>query len=555
MTTYYIANGGANGNSGLTTLLPWADFTNVTSGNIDPGDSILLKRGSTWRSQWGPDFDGSAGLPITLGAYDTGANPVISGANLATGWTNYSGNIWQASGSNSEGNSPREIFINGVVGDIQTSIGACVNEYDWFWSGGTLYLYATSDPDTLYTSPGVEFRNRQYCVTFDVAYWIFDGITAEKSWMGAWKSSTSSYSEIKNCVGQYAGDGFWMGNGGAHDNSVHDCVFYYNDERGMGFELNFVNNKFYRNEVYENGTNGLGDQYNSGIKFWDNTDITWTQSGNEFYENYIHDNNVGIWSDGVQNPDNPTLIHHNWIEDNVTEGIVLEVTSGTQVWGNVIVNCGTSPTGENEAWTAAGISLNTRLNYPGSNNLIYNNTIYGANVGINVWNDNYNITTMRSDNNLIKNNIVVNSITRPFSAGLGGNNVTYGSGNVYQYNCFGPESTNFIRWGSNYYSTYAAWEGATGVILDGGTTHSINADPLLTNPTTHDFTLQAASPCINAGVSLGTTYKYGLMHDSVWPAAVVLGDQGAHGAGWEIGAYIYEASGSWIVGALAVGGS
>jgi len=46
------------------------------------------------------------------------------------------------------------------------------------------------------------------------------------------------------------------------------------------------------------------------------------------------------------------------------------------------------------------------------------------------------------------------------------------------------------------------------------------------------------------------------MHDSVWPAAVVLGDQGAHGAGWEIGAYIYEAGGSaWIVGALAVGGN
>jgi hypothetical protein len=55
-----------------------------------------------------------------------------------------------------------------------------------------------------------------------------------------------------------------------------------------------------------------------------------------------------------------------------------------------------------------------------------------------------------------------------------------------------------------------------------------------------DFTLQASSPSINAGVDLGASYDDALDPNSTWPSSVVTFDQDDQGA-WEMGAYIYEA--------------
>jgi hypothetical protein len=50
------------------------------------GDQILFKRGATWREQLTVPTSGSAGTPIVIGAYGTGVNPIISGADVLTGW-------------------------------------------------------------------------------------------------------------------------------------------------------------------------------------------------------------------------------------------------------------------------------------------------------------------------------------------------------------------------------------------------------------------------------------------------------------------------------------
>jgi hypothetical protein len=556
-TTYYVdtASSGGNGTTQATsgTNAAWKTLSAITG--LVAGDSVLLKKGCVWRESYTPSPAGTSGSKITMGTYGSGASPIISGANLATGWTVYSGNVWQSTIGGSQ--NPGLAFVDGTPGVRRTSIGACVNQGDYYWTGGVLYLYSASSPGTFYTNPGVEARVRQYAIIAEQPYWIFDGITAEKSWMGCWKSASGGNIEVKNGVGQYGGDGFWMGTSGTTISgyNVHNNVFYYNDERGIGSELKVANSTFYRNEVYQNGTSGLGDAYTAGIKFWD-TNPSWACEGIELYENYVHDNVVGIWFDGVQPPTNPLLVHHNLLVNDTHVGVMLELTKSAHVWGNVISGCGLGSTPGMEAWNYAGISISGRLDstFISSNNLLYNNTIYGASVGISVWLDNYQLTTTRIDNNLIKNNVILGSTLRALSTGRGGDNITYGSGNVYQYNCFGAQSSNFIEWTeSTYYSTYAAWEAATGVILDGGTTHSINADPLLTNPSGGVFTLQASSPCIDVGANLGSTYQDGLLAASTWPSGVVTGAQGSYGSGWEIGAYIYQSSGSpyiLILGAL-----
>jgi hypothetical protein len=144
---------------------------------------------------------------------------------------------------------------------------------------------------------------------------------------------------------------------------------------------------------------------------------------------------------------------------------------------------------------------------------------------------------MDISNNLIKNNIAIGQSEHRLLAIFGGDNDTYGSGNVYEYNCFGAEATNFIQWGTTHKSTYVAWEAAYG-----GSTHSVQADPQLANAAGGDFALRATSPCIDAGADLGPSYSTALMPGSSWPSNVRTGDQYKTGQRWEVGAYLFPAA-------------
>lgn len=82
MATYYVKNGGSDGASGLSDELAWATLSKVNGFTFASGDSILFKGGSHWHETL--TFPRSN---LTLAAYDTGDNPIISGANTLTGWT------------------------------------------------------------------------------------------------------------------------------------------------------------------------------------------------------------------------------------------------------------------------------------------------------------------------------------------------------------------------------------------------------------------------------------------------------------------------------------
>lgn len=85
-TTYFVAAAGSDSNSGTSSGAPWQTITKVNGSAFLPGDSILFHRGDAW---YGTSLvipsSGSSGSPITIGAYGTGANPVIKGSTaLAT---------------------------------------------------------------------------------------------------------------------------------------------------------------------------------------------------------------------------------------------------------------------------------------------------------------------------------------------------------------------------------------------------------------------------------------------------------------------------------------
>lgn len=79
---YYVKTGGNDEASGLSDALAWATIAKVNAATFAAGDSILFNRGNHWHEQLIVPSTGSVGLPITFGAYGTGANPLLDGTGM-----------------------------------------------------------------------------------------------------------------------------------------------------------------------------------------------------------------------------------------------------------------------------------------------------------------------------------------------------------------------------------------------------------------------------------------------------------------------------------------
>lgn len=112
--TYYIDESGNDSASGLSPSTAWRTLEKVQNhlygGGFAPGDAVLFKRGGTYRGTLGFFRSGTAERPIFLGAYGSGAKPILSGARAVTGWTLHSGNIYKAPFTG----SPKYLFANGA---------------------------------------------------------------------------------------------------------------------------------------------------------------------------------------------------------------------------------------------------------------------------------------------------------------------------------------------------------------------------------------------------------------------------------------------------------
>ncbi len=68
---------GSDQASGLSPDQAWRTLDRVNAARLRPGDSVLLARGGVWNGQIEVGVSGSAGAPITFGAYGTGPRPVL----------------------------------------------------------------------------------------------------------------------------------------------------------------------------------------------------------------------------------------------------------------------------------------------------------------------------------------------------------------------------------------------------------------------------------------------------------------------------------------------
>ncbi len=131
--TYYVdATSGNDSYNGTEITGPWKTISKVNKSTFQPGDSILFKRGCTWREQLSVPSSGNSGSPITFGAYGTGDAPIISGADVLSSseWSFYSGNIYVIKVGSIP--APTQLYVDGVY-------------YDMAHHPNSGWLHATSD--------------------------------------------------------------------------------------------------------------------------------------------------------------------------------------------------------------------------------------------------------------------------------------------------------------------------------------------------------------------------------------------------------------------------
>lgn len=94
--TYYVDCEGNDGNSGTTPEQAWRSVDRANRAELQPGDSLLFKRGCRWDTptQLEADWRGTAAAPIVIGAYGDGTRPMI----VNTGSADRRGGVIEVSG-------------------------------------------------------------------------------------------------------------------------------------------------------------------------------------------------------------------------------------------------------------------------------------------------------------------------------------------------------------------------------------------------------------------------------------------------------------------------
>ena len=529
--TYYVDCAASNDlGAGTSATTAWKTMYPVNGHSFKGGDSVLFKRGCTWREQLTIPSSGAAGNPVTFGAYGSGALPIISGLNLATGWTQESARIWYTAWPS----DPLVLVIDGNWAIKQASKATLDAEYEWFYDSGLarIFIYSATTPsgrviEAASRPSAIHASGKSYLTVQDIAArgggWatiqILDasaGVTFQRV------QETFSYRdgiEVNETGGAYA-DGV----------NVLDSTFAFNG--GCGINVKADNVLISGNEV---NSFVLEDLENTTGIMVGGREVR--QSGVQILRNHVYNGGAvrsiqlatGLHGSGIHldGPVGAIAVNFNRVHDCAAPtayGIHLENVNSATVMSNVVYRI-----------ASTGIGVTAWGNSSASNNKVYNNTVYGCGYGIAIWGP-FPLVAGTVMNNEIVNNISYGNRSRNLQARFGAENVApYGSGNEYTYNCFGAGAPDFIEWGDGgRKSNYAAWEAAYG-----GSTHSVQSDPQLTNAAGSDLTLRATSPCIDAGGDLGPSYSTALLPSSSWPSNVLTGNQYSTGNWWEIGAYLF----------------
>jgi len=272
--TYYVDSElGDDAASGLSPETPWRSLAKVNSASIQPGESVLFRRGGLWRGQLKPK-SGRLGAPVVYGAYGRGEKPILqqSAAAEAPGsWEKVATGVWRTRNAwplatyRDIGNI---IFNHGAAyGWKRWSLDKLENERDYWYDRDTGHVYLKSwlDPTSQWTS--IELSIDQHVITEGNAKYVtYDGLAIRYGSAHGIGGGNVKGIVVKNC------DVYWIG-GGVLSTKINDdgSVSYTRYGNGIEFwgassDCLVVSNRLW--EIYDAA---MTDQSDTG----DHTNVVW----------------------------------------------------------------------------------------------------------------------------------------------------------------------------------------------------------------------------------------------------------------------------------------
>ena len=153
-TTYYVSSSmGGDANSGTSLSAPWKTLAKVNAATLQPGDSVLLRRGDVWNESLVPSASGTQTSPISFDAYGTGAAPNLTGyyAVPSSAWVLVTGNAWKAP-LPSTFSAVNFCLFGSIWGQkVGASSANLTAQWDFYLANGYLYVYSVGNPSTYYS--------------------------------------------------------------------------------------------------------------------------------------------------------------------------------------------------------------------------------------------------------------------------------------------------------------------------------------------------------------------------------------------------------------------
>lgn len=402
--TYYLSPGGLDTNTGTSEGDAWRTIAHLNTIVLNPGDSVLFQAGYTWREELDLRYSGTEGNLIYYGRYGDGLNPKILGSTQAQDWTETgTANVWIAAtpiedprGRNGAEGAMLILMNNSIyhADERQSSLNNLSSEFDWYYSSGSVYLYAPSDPDTRYES--VEVQQRETCMTMfnnqeeswievngiDLLFAINAGFSSGYPGIGGkeglvFRNCNIGYIGVKGSPYAYGVEGY-------HANSLFEnCTFSDNGRRSISWNLYVdqvageevhISDLIIRNNVFKNGYHTTSLDCSSQLSSTDTIENVY------FYNNIVDDSEieaVGSWSGSnqifFQNGDGAAYLNNIYVFSNVfihasARNILYEGTDTTYTWNNTIV-------GHNQNITANPYA-NVAYNGDGASAFYKNNILY-----------------------------------------------------------------------------------------------------------------------------------------------------------------------------------
>jgi hypothetical protein len=452
-TVRYVSNSGNDSHDGLTPQTAWKTVAKVNATTLTAGTYVLFQRGGTWREALTIAQNGTSTAPITYGAYGVGLFPIISGADVITGFTSVSG-TWDATVTT----QPNIVLINGARANLKTSKAACTSVGDWFWTANTLTVNYPSDPSGL-----VESASRSQCV-----------------------SGTGNYITLKNLIftSNQTFTVYFTGN----NKTINRCIFNKiggRDQNGIGILASGSNNSITENIFIDIQRTGIANDgnpnssatiaYNTFVNCWNQKEYNLGGNGGgiacsstdswQVYNNYVSGCYIGIDLTSAKN----AVIHHNIVANSRVNDIAHQTAAvGFQcyVYNNTVIH--------NPSGTDSGHGIVTQNS--GGYITIKNNLVY---------------ITFTGTNTNVQGICVASSAYQSVD-------IDYNL--VYKI----PGSTADLYKGDAIYSTLSTWQAFLSTTsFSGKEVHAKNADPLFRDYTNKDYSLLPSSPAISAGVNVG----------------------------------------------------